>query len=332
MIRSGSLLLAVLACAGSRESEAQRTAAHQLIRQGRVAEAIPFLERARSLDPSDSANNYDLALAYFKAGKLLQARQQAQATLAAKENAEMRNLLGDIEAAAGNKDGAAREFHRAAELDPSEKHLFDLGNHLLAHGALESALQTFIYGTEKHPSSSQLFVSLGVAFYARRDYDRAVEALCKGADLAPDDPRPFEFLGKMHGVSPALDDQVRARMKAFVEKHPDQPAARFHYAASLGEDDPQVEPMLREVIARRPTFAPAHLHLASVYERTGRTSDATREYREALRLDPQSSKAHYRLAQLYLKQGRRTAAQPHLDRYRQLREQEAKGRGGAGSR
>src|SRR5919108_4355834 len=44
------------------------------VRQGKLAAAIPYLEKAQQLDPKHYANSYDLALAYLQSGDLSRAR------------------------------------------------------------------------------------------------------------------------------------------------------------------------------------------------------------------------------------------------------------------
>jgi hypothetical protein len=43
-----------------------------------------------------------------------------------KETAELHNLLGDVEERAGNRIGAAAAYQRAARMEPTEEHLFDI--------------------------------------------------------------------------------------------------------------------------------------------------------------------------------------------------------------
>src|SRR5215467_6061521 len=67
------------------------------IRQHQFGQAIPYLERARQIDPADYDNAYDLALAAFEAGLTATSRDVVSTLLARQDKAELHNLLGDIE-------------------------------------------------------------------------------------------------------------------------------------------------------------------------------------------------------------------------------------------
>ncbi|HYE74399.1 MAG TPA: tetratricopeptide repeat protein, partial [Blastocatellia bacterium] len=200
------------------------TANHNLgefyVRAGKLQAALPFLIKAYRLDPKHYANAYDLALAYVKTGKLSEARQQIQQMLVTNNTAELHNLMGLIEETAGNKLAAAESYQRAAQLDPSEKNVFDLGNILLQLTAANEALKIFDYGVQKYPQSSQLRVGLGIAEYALGKHNQAVETLCQAVDLAPQDPRPYIFLGEMYGVSVELADEINRRFAEFIKRQP----------------------------------------------------------------------------------------------------------------
>jgi len=117
----------------------------------------------------------------------------------------------------GDYKAAAAEYHRAAQLDPSENNIFDLASFLLQHpnyeGFLDNALKFFQYGVEKYPRSAKMTVGLGVALYAEGKYDDAVRTLCAAVDLDPTDPKPFQFLGKVSTASPARIPEIRDRLQ-----------------------------------------------------------------------------------------------------------------------
>ena len=89
---------------------------------------------------------------------------------------------------------------------PTEEHLFDWGNNLLQLRAFEDAAKVFTPAIARHPQSARLHVGLGIAQYSRGQYEDAVKSFCQAADLAPADPRPYQFLGEMYGVAPAMGD------------------------------------------------------------------------------------------------------------------------------
>lgn len=296
-----------------------------LLRQGKIAEAVPALERAFHLNPADYANGYDLALAYLKTGRLNDARRQAKLL---GNKAEVDSLLGDIETAAGHLDAALTHLRRAAERDPSEMHLLTLGNFLVSHGASADAVKVYQWAIERHPASSPLRVGLGVALYSQSEYDRAVQSLCEAVDLDPRDPRPLEFLGKMHDVSPQLAAQVSERLKGFVDRYPRNSAAHLYYGLSLWKleeyqsgtgDLAAAERHLAAAVRLEPRSAEAQLQLGSLYEARKKDGLAAKALEAAVQLDPKSEKALYRLGQVYRRLGRSEDARRAMAAFRRLK-------------
>ncbi len=116
------------------------------------------------------------------------------------DSAKLHSLLAAVEDRRGNYVDAAKEYHRSAELEPTESNIFDLATFLLQHkkyvGFLDDSIKFFRYGVSKFPHSSQMMVGLGVALYAANEYDEAVRVLCAAVDLDPSDRRPIQFLGR----------------------------------------------------------------------------------------------------------------------------------------
>jgi tetratricopeptide (TPR) repeat protein len=308
--------------------EAHRQLASLYLQRGKLRAAIPHLERAAAIDPADYANGYDLALAQLELGNLDEARAQIGRMIAANETAELLNLLGDVEARAGHFVGAAEPYQRAARMAPTEEHLFDWGDNLLHLRAFEEAAQVFTPAVARHPQSARLHVGLGIAHYSRGQYEDAVKSFCQAADLAPLDPRPYQFLGEMYGVVPALGDDVTQRLARFAKAQPRNALAQFHYAMSLwkGQADVpqpanlrQVEGLLRRAMALDPKLAKAFLELGILLSDQRRYTEAILELGRATRLQPDLAQAHYRLAQAYQRTGRKAHAAKELEIFERLR-------------
>jgi len=300
------------------------------IHAGSVAKAIPFLEKAQRINPASYDNDYDLSLAYFLTGHIAEARASVQGFLKRKETAELRNLLGQIEEKDGQFVAAANQFEAAAHMDPSESNLFDWASELLLHRTLDPAVQVFQQATERYPDSPRLRVGLGMAYYARGNYDDAVKAFLRGADLNPADERCYRFLARAYDSSPSQAAEVIERFRRFAELKPNNGQALFYYAMSLWKgkraQDPdldlkQVESLLKHAIAADPALAEAHLQFGNLNADQGKFAEAIPEYQRALQLDSDLADAHYRLGQAYVRTGKKDRAQEQFQVYQQLREQ-----------
>jgi tetratricopeptide (TPR) repeat protein len=322
------LLAAVERTPGS--FEAQHALGEFYLQAGRVAAAIPHLERARAIDPTHHVNGYDLALAYLESDALAAAREQTQRMIAAGETGELLNLLGDIEARAGDFAAAAVGYQRAAHLQPTEDHLFDWGDNLLRLRAYDDAADVFTASLRRHPMSSRLHVGLGIAYYSRGRHEEAVASFARAADLTPADPRPHVFLGEMYGVAPAQAAEITRRLARFVALVPRDADGQYYYAMSLwrgaapGDADlPRVEALLRKAASLDRRHAKARLQLGILLSEQRRWREAIVALRECIAVEPALAQAHFRLSQAYRRAGEGALADEALATFESLQERDA---------
>lgn len=314
---------------------AQRDLGEYYLRNHRLADGIVYMEKAHQLQPDDNSTGYDLSLAYLDSSDLAHAAQELTGMIAHKETAELDNLLAEVSARSGNYQEAATQYHRAAELDPSENNLFDLASFLLQHphyeGFLSNALTFFRYGVQKYPRSAKLMVGLGVTLYAQGEYDDAVRTLCTAVDLNPSDPRPYEFLGKASKSSPALLPEIRSRLEGFVHLYPNNGAATYYYAMVLwqrtdgkaSQNVDAVEGLLKKAIAADPNLYEAHFQLGVLYQDEMRYSDAIAQFNRTLEIRPDYNRAQYHLVLLYNRTHQKQLADQHLLILKQIKKEDA---------
>lgn len=295
---------------------------------GKLTDATPYLEKAQRANPSAYDNGYDLALAYTEAGRTADASSLIVTLLKQKNTAELHNLLAQVEEKNGKFVAAVEEYQTAAHMDPSESNLFDWASELLVHRTLDAAVDVFERATGLYPRSPRLAIGLGMALYSRGNYDDAVKALLKAADLNPSDPRCYYFLSKAYDSSPNQADEVTARFRRFAELQPRDARAPYYYAMSLWKgrraenanvDVAQIETLLKKSVALDPVFADAHLQLGNLYSDQKKYGEAIPEYEKALTANADLADAHYRLGQALVHTGQRERAQKELDIYQKLR-------------
>ena len=283
-------------------------------------ESARWLSKAYALSAGSESIGYDLAFAYMQAGELQSAKRQIEQMLGRTDSSRLHNLLGEVEDRRANVLDAAREYHRAAEIDPSESNIFDLATFLLQHkkyvGFVDESIKFFRYGVSRFPQSSQMMVGLGVALYASEQYDDAVRVFCAAVDLNPADRRPLEFLGKARKVSPELAAEVDRRLQGFAEKFPDNAAANYYYAVSLwergggeeGRNLDKIEGLLRKSEIESPGWYEPHFQLGVLFESEKRYAEAIREMQETVKVEPGFAPGHFRLAVLYGRSGEKSKA------------------------
>jgi tetratricopeptide (TPR) repeat protein len=313
-----------------RNFETNHNLGESYVRSGKIASAAPFLEKAQQIDPASYDNGYDLSLAYLQIGRLTEAQQLIQALIGRKNTAELHNLLAEVEEKDGKFVAAANEYEIAAHMDPSESNLFDWGSELLLHRTLGPAVEVFQQASERYPTSQRLVIGLGMALYARGNYDDAVKSLLRAADLNPSEPNCYLFLAKAYDSSPSQADEVTQRFRRFAELQPNNARALYYYAMSLWKgkraQDPrldlhQIASLLSKSIALDPKLAEAHLQLGNLYSDQNKHAEAIPEYVRALELNSDLADAHYRLGQAYVRTGEKDHAQEQFEVYQKIREQ-----------
>ena len=306
---------------------ANRNLARLYLQEGKVQEAVPLLEAVRQIRPEEMENGYDLALAYEMTQKLSQARELTESLLRQKDSGEFHTLLGQIDEQQARYVEAVNEFSAAAHLDPSEESLFLWASELMTHRAYEPAITVFKEGTRRYPASPRLWVGLGMALYARGDYEPSIQALLKATDLKADDPRAYLFLSKAYLSSPSQAEAVIERFRKYAALKPKDALAQYDYAISLWKgrrvntpevDYPAVQALLERSIALDGNNAEVHLQLGILYNDQREYAQAQGEFERAVHLDPALADAHFRLGRAYLRAGKKDEAQAELDEFKTL--------------
>jgi len=297
---------------------------------GEPARAIPYLEQAYRSEPSDLQNGYDLAVAYLKTGNLPAAGQQVQGLLKRSDSAQLHRLSAEVEEGGGNFPEAAKEYQRAAQIEPSPQNIFDWGSELLLHRSIEPALEVFQAGVGRYPKSPEMWIGLGIALYLRGNQEEAVQTLVQAADLDPSDDRPYTFLAYAFNASPKEGIAVTQRLKRFADLHPQDARAVYYYALSLWKGSRregaqeglgEVEALLKKSSTLDPKFPDAHLQLANLYASQQKDPEAIDQYRLAIELDPESAAAHYKLGQALARIGQHEPAEQEFKLYQRLHQQ-----------
>jgi tetratricopeptide (TPR) repeat protein len=301
---------------------------------GRLKAGIPYLEKAQRLNPAHYVNGYDLALAYLETGDLSNARRQIRGMLDRRNTAELHNLLGDVEEKAGDYVTAGNQYQVAAQMEPSEKYIFDWGDELLLHRGFDPAVKVFTSGVGRYPQSARVHIGLAVAYYSQSLYDDAASELCRAADLAPSDPRPYLFLGKMFDISMKEADEVTKRLRRFAETQPSNALANYYYAMSLWKgqrgqtshanqvNKEDIASLLRRSIALDPKFPDARFQLGVLCGEEQKYADAIGEFQAAVKLKPDFAEAHYHLAQAYTHMGEKVLAKREFELYQRSHQKE----------
>jgi tetratricopeptide (TPR) repeat protein len=240
--------------------------------------------------------------------------------------------LGGVSEKSGDALGTVREYQRTAQLDPSERNLFDWGAELLKHRADQAAIEVFTKGRRLFPGSSRMLLGLAVAEYSLGSYDLATHSFFAACDLDPNDPTPYLFLGKVQATEITKSAGFLDRMARFAKLNPSNALANFHYAAAMwgqrtGPEDREtpvkVKALLEKAIRIDPKLARAYLLSGAVEFDSGKVPAAIAAFQKAIEVNPDLEEAHYRLAQAYRRTAESANAQTELAVYDRLSKKSA---------
>lgn len=303
-----------------------------LVSEGAFDLAIPEFERLLKAQPESHEIGYNLALAYHRAGKETEALALLERMVKVKEDAELENLLGEVERSRGNRAGALAAFERAAELEPeNEDYRFDSALALCHQEPLTHALGAFAAGTRDFPRSVRMWLGWGATFYLAGKYADAARTLLRAAEIAPQRPEVYYLLGRAYDAAGPLQEAFEQRFVRYLSNQPSDAWAEYFYGkilATRGRQDlpgtlAEAQQHLERAIALDANLAEAYAGLGAALETRGDLEGACKALERAVELDPKSSAAYYKLAQVYRKLGRSDRARTALEKFQQLKKEAA---------
>jgi tetratricopeptide (TPR) repeat protein len=232
----------------------------------------------------------------------------------------------------------------AQSLPPALTELFNRGVREKKVGQLDAAEKAFLAVLEQGGKQAFVYNNLGIVYYERRDYQRALAQFREAVRLDAKYAAPRVLMGSsLLGLG--LVKEAVVELEAAVNINPREPAARLELARAherAGNLSGAVEQFrqLRDLAPRNPEYAyqlgRAHMKLsawcireiariapdsARVYQTLaenraaqGRTSEAEQAYLKASAADPQLAGIHLALAQIYLQDGKPDEAQREIER------------------
>jgi tetratricopeptide (TPR) repeat protein len=326
--RQASAILAILDRRLMNQPNQRMQIAALLVKENAYELAAEEFERLRAMNPDSDELNYDLALAYYRAGKETQASVLLRRLLARKDDAELEDLLGDVEERAENHAAAGTAFRRAMELEPqNEGYRFDYAQCLESQWDLAAASKLFETGILDFPSSAKMWLGLGATYYLAGRYKESALTLLHAATVAPNAPEVYPLLGLAYEAAGPFQEAIADRFSRYMANNPPNAMAHYYYGKILLERSRQgdarslkeAQRQLQQAVDLAPKLAKAHTELGVLLEMQGRFHAARAELERAVQLDPESSAAYYDLGQIYGKLGEREHSQEALRKFQLLK-------------
>jgi tetratricopeptide (TPR) repeat protein len=193
-----------------------------------LSQAKEYYEQAFALDPKFALGWCGLAQVYFQIGSLgymppipayAQARQAALKALEIDETlAEAHTILGMLHASDYDWKSAEREFRRSMELDPNSGAVVGNYNYyyLLTMGRLDEAVAAAQRFLERDPLAPSGQWHLGICYYYKRQWDRAIRQCRNALELDPNSltanfilSLAYRRVGNIEGAILALESALQ---------------------------------------------------------------------------------------------------------------------------
>lgn len=279
---------------------------------------------SRTMPNSNALAKDTVALSHEGGGPPSSPEAALRAKLAAADDADLRFQLAEIEEREGHALEAEKDYQGAADLAPTEAHLFAWGGELLFHHAFEPALEVFRKGNRLYPSSARMLLGLGATYYAQGSRDDAAQFFLRASDLDPANPQPYLFLGRLLSSENVAPPAWVDAMKRFVSQHPKNAAAHYLYGlvlAKQGVTVSEAEIQLTQAMELDPQFGDAYLQLGILKSNRKDYTGAVVALQKAIEYTPLPDEAHYRLAEVYRRAGDTEKARQETALYKQISEQ-----------
>lgn len=297
---------------------------------GEVAKALPLLQEAQSLVPSDVDLRVDYAEACRRAGDLQKAKSLAQDALAAEPtNAKAHLTLGRVLSALGQHPAAIEQFEAAVGIQPNFENGLALADEYLRARDLSKATKIFSEMLAAYGDSPAAGVTVGTA-YAERGYpDQAIAEFKKVIAKHPEYPGAHYSLGAAYlvGASDAMYPQAAEQFRQELALNPNDYLSRYQlgYIELSRHQLKEAEGDLTRAAALDPTNPDAFLSLGQVYVETNRTAEAETALRKSIALTTdvtrnhyQVQRAHYMLARLLLQSGHEAEGKAEMELSQEL--------------
>ena len=182
-----------------------------LLQYGSPSEATKIFEGLLSTHPGDKQYAFPLAQAYFKAGNLPKARALLEKFLDLNENSPaMQLLLGSLLEAEGHTEAALVHLHKAEQLAPSMPQIYlRLGSAYLATRQFKPAEAAFRKVLELDNDHAEACYGLSVALMRQHKFEESVELALRAVGLQHHYPAAHFQLG---AVLAQLNQPARATL------------------------------------------------------------------------------------------------------------------------
>lgn len=214
-----------------------------------------------------------------------------------RDNYLAHNNLGMAFLARGQKDKAAKQFTKAAAINPAymDPH-FHLGNLLYQEGKTDMAVYHLMQALKLDRNEPRIYYWLGMAFLKKGQVNRAIHQFQRAAALEPDFLEAHAHLADAFYQQGRMDEAA-GQYQIILRLKPDSAEAHADLAnafAAQGRIDEAIEQNI-QALKIKPNLPEVYNNLGVAYISRGQISKAIACFQEALKIKPDYSSARRNL-------------------------------------
>jgi len=274
----------------------------QYLKEEDLDSALPHLQQATELAPTNDQYNLTLARVLRDSGHLSQA--YARMNLAVRNDpsdVQIRYDAGSLALAIGDADGAETHFEQACSLSPSDPAcLVGSARAAIALGNSKDAMDKIRTALRISPENTETLIAAGEIFAKQGKFDKAISsyqlALSKASDPLPVHLAQIKLLSQAGRVQEAIEQTSK-----FIEEYPDDERmwAAHAEACEASMDLQQAQEAASKAVKLAPNKITYRLILGRLSRKAGQLDRALDELSRLERMEPINPQILVELGQLF---------------------------------
>jgi tetratricopeptide (TPR) repeat protein len=283
------------------------------LEQGRLRQAVPFLFRARELQPDNLEIRNSIGALYYSFGKFKEAQAEAEYILA-REPSDENAALVLVQSLMVTPEGVAAAEQRLKELPETASTITALGLIQLRRQNVAAAESAFQRAVSMNPKLVAAHVASAALYRAKADKAATEQALKTAADLAPiRSGRALQY-AQFKFQTGDRDGGMRL-LEELTQKAPDYlpPLATLAELAASEKRFDDSAALVTKILARDSLHPEATLLNGRLKLQKGQHDKAIIDFEKVLGLNPSSPQALYFLGLAHAASGEKTKAVDRLN-------------------
>jgi tetratricopeptide (TPR) repeat protein len=270
----------------------------ELVLEGKLEEAVSYLEQALKEDPTSSFIAHQLAEVHFRLNNFDRAEVLArQAVDKEPANVEYRTTLGGIFASERKYNDAKEQYSKILEIDPSnQKAPLLIGILEAENGSMDKGIEVLTKNIDKNPDNYMALFYRAKIYLEMDDLKKAQADLDKCLTLRPNFVEAGTALGMLHERLGDVDKAIEVYTRIQGNGHFKKRLAQLYLQKN--DFDKALQELL-EYQKLEPDDYTARVKIALIYYELKKYETAQKIFTEILKEQPQADNVRFYLGAVY---------------------------------